>query len=148
MDIVEATQQDIVKVIDGKTYKLKRLTMRDMGSLATAKQQIDANNLHVKLSALKDAGLKQEQLPAIINDLTKQISYNELMPWAMTPEGIMAVIEIAGGEEELFETLDHLELPFLALELMSIPHVRVSSEEDGSEGEIPFSEKSAETVTL
>ena len=58
MDIAEATQQDIVKIIDGKSHTFKRLTMRDIGSLAIDKQQIDANNLHVSIAALKDAGVK------------------------------------------------------------------------------------------
>lgn len=144
MDIAEATQQDIVKTIDGKVYSFKRLTMRDIGSLATAKQQIDVNNLHVSISALTDAGVKPDQLPSVIQELTKSPSYADLMRWAFTPEGALAVVTLANDSADWSKCIDHNAIEFLALDLMGIDYKRKKVESGGS---IPFSKTLQETGT-
>jgi hypothetical protein len=150
MDIAEATQQNVIRVVNGKTHEFKRLTMRDIGDLALVKQQIDANKLHVPIQILTDAGIKPDQLPSVIQLLSKPPTFNDMNAWCMTVEGIIQVILFAGGDEEFIDSVQNLELPFLALDIMGIPYNKRSEEEEESEessGSIPFSQTSQETGT-
>ena len=98
---------------------------------------------HVSIEALTNAGIKPDQLPSVIQELTKAPSYSAIIRWAFTSEGAMAIIEIASGVD-FSESTDHDTLTYLALDLMGIEY---GTEEVGSSGSIPFSQTLEETGT-
>lgn len=135
MEITEATGQDIIKNIGGRAVKARRLTMAQMGELASRKQQTDANNIHVQTQALVDAGVKPDQLPAVIRELTRAPSYAETLKWVLTTEGAIAALETAGVDLDGIDE-NHEEAHYLALDCVGIEYEREGVEADG--GPIPF----------
>lgn len=95
MSLVNTLAEPIKVKINNVEYTLPLLTIGDWAKLQKSWKEYNAQNIKDTVKSLVDSGLNTALVPALIRDLNKSCTLDELYSYVETPQGAIEVVYLS-----------------------------------------------------
>ena len=117
--------------INGVDYELPLLTIGDWAKIQTAWKSYNAQNMNETIKSLVSTGFNLTLVPALVRDLNKTCTIDEMFSFVSTPAGAVEVLYISFQKSKTPKTKAEIE-NMLGLEPLIEIAIRILCLEDPS----------------